>query len=466
LNAARPAPAEGVFGFWLQFEEKQQPKTVDLSGAKKITGVFMSNQIIGSRVSHSIARLFAGYLCLAAAIPFTALNSAAQTPTLWYSAGAYGTYALAGDTVVTAKTAPVGVGPGCGTPQIGASATGTVATVNHAPLVVTGVINTAASTAENTATGSSEIHGIALLGGVITADEVKAVSTTANHNGTLQLSAAGSNLVNLVVAGTVINSMPAPNTTIALPGLGDVVLNEQIASSQDSKASLTVNMIHVRITVANDLNLKVGTQIILADAHSGLARVSGPGVLDGTAFGTSVSSKLLRSTPTAEVSVGCEGNALRTNTQAGINVPGVLSSGTITNTAQGTVDQSVASSQTSSTAHAVNLLGGLVTADTVEGRASASTSDGKTFNFNATGSFVNLAVSGHPEITDSVAQDTEVTLTGIGTLYLYRVRTSANNTEVRMIEIVLAPDNVLGLPTGLDARVSDAEASLHSLDHP
>jgi hypothetical protein len=35
LNAARPASAEGVFGFWLQFEEKQQPKTVDLSGAKK-----------------------------------------------------------------------------------------------------------------------------------------------------------------------------------------------------------------------------------------------------------------------------------------------------------------------------------------------------------------------------------------------------------------------------------------------
>jgi hypothetical protein len=426
----------------------------------------MSNPKIGRTVSRSGSRLLVSSLCLAAVMSLVALNSAAQTTTQLYSAGAYGTYAFVGNVVETAKTAPVGVGAGCGTPKVGATDTATVATVNAAPLVVTGAVNSSASSAENMATGSSDIHNIVLLSGVITGDEVTAVSTTSNNNGTLQSSAAGSNLVNLIVAGTLITSMPAPNTTIALAGFGKVVLNEQISSARPSKAHLTVNMIHVYVTEENLLNIKVGTQIILADAYSGLAEVSGPGILDGSAFGTSVSSKLLRSTPTAEVGVGCEGDALRTKTQVGISVPGVLSSGTITDTAQGTVKPSEAMSQTSSTIQSVNLLGGLITADTIQGQATASTTDGSTFTFSGTGSFVNIFVSGHPEITDSVPPNTKVDLAGIGTLYLYRVLTSANNVDVRMIEVKLAPNNTLGLPTGLDAKISNAEASLHSLSHP
>jgi hypothetical protein len=426
----------------------------------------MSNPKIGGTVSRSGSRLLVSSFCLAAVMSLVALNSAAQTTTQLYSAGAYGTYAFVGKVVETAKTAPVGVGAGCGTPQVGATDTATVATVNAAPLVVTGAVNSSASSAENMATGSSDIHNIVLLAGLITGDEVTAVSTTINNNGTLQSSAAGSNLVNLIVAGTLITAMPAPNTTIALGGFGKVVLNEQISSARDSKAHLTVNMIHVYVSEENALNIKVGTQIILADAYSGLAEVSGPGILDGSAFGTSISSKLLRSTPTAEVGVGCEGDALRTKTQVGINVPGVLSSGTITDTAQGTVKPSEAMSETSSTIQSVNLLGGLITADTIEGQATASTTDGSTFTFSGTGSFVNIFVSGHPEITDSVPPNTKVDLAGIGTLYLYRVLTSANNVDVRMIEVKLAPNNKLGLPTGLDAKISNAEASLHSLSHP
>jgi hypothetical protein len=273
-------------------------------------------------------------------------------------------------------------------------------------------------------------------------------------------------VVNLIVAGTLITALPPPNTTIDLAGFGKVVLNEEITSSHPSKAQLTVNLIHVYVTEANVLNIKVGTQIILASAHSGLAEVSGPAILDGTAFGTSVSSKLLRSTPTAEVGVGCEGDKLNTKTQVGVTVPDVLSSGTITNTAQGTVKTSEAMSQTSSTVQNVNLLGGLITADVIEGQTTASTTDGSTFTFNGTGSFVNIFVSGHPEITDNVGQNTEVDLAGVGKLYLYRVLPSTNNIEVRMIEVKLAPNNILDLPTGLDVKISSSEASLHSTSHP
>jgi hypothetical protein len=420
----------------------------------------------GNTLLRLLSRLFVTSLSLAAAMSSIAINSPAQTDTQLYSAGAYGTYAYVGNVVETAKTAPVGVGPGCGTPKVGASDTATVATVNVAPLVTTGTINTSASSALNMATASSDIHNVSVLSGLIAAEEITAVSTTSNNDGTLQSSESGSTVVNLVVAGTVISALPSPNTTIDLAGFGKVVLNEEIVSSHSSKAKLTVNLIHVYITEANALNIKVGTQIILASAHSGLAEVSGPAILDGTAFGTSVSSKLLRSTPTAEVGVGCEGDELKTKTQAGVTVTGVLGSGTITDTAQGTVKPTEAMSQTSSTVQSVNLLGGLITADTIQGQATGSTTDGKTFTFNGTGSFVNISVSGHPEITDNVAQNTEVELAGIGTLYLYRVLPAANKIEVRMIEVKLAPNNTLGLPTGLDVKVSDAEASLHSTSHP
>ena len=66
--------------------------------------------------------------CLVAAMPFVATNSV-QAAFLDYTASAYGTYAFVGSTVVVGQTAPVGVGPGCGTAAINQSASGTVASV-------------------------------------------------------------------------------------------------------------------------------------------------------------------------------------------------------------------------------------------------------------------------------------------------------------------------------------------------
>jgi hypothetical protein len=246
-----------------------------------------------------------------------------------------------------------------------------------------------------------------------------------------------------------------------------VVLNEQIVSGTATSKNLTVNMIHVYVTVANNLGIPVGTQIIVAHAFSGLTQVGGPGTLDGTAFGTSVSSTTIKSSPTAPASVGCLGNALVTKTQLGINVPTVLNSGTIQDTAQGSVTTSLSSAQTTSSVQSVNLLNGTITADVVQDQANASVSPpGNTFNFSQSGSFVNLHVSGHPEITANFTGSTTVTLSGIGTLYLHRVIQGTNSITVRMIEVKLASGNILGLPTGMDIIVCSSSASLHSPAHP
>src|SRR5437762_8158064 len=403
------------------------------------------------------------FACLAAAMTFVASNSVAQF--LDYSGSAYGTYAYVGSTVTIGKTAPVGVGPGCGTPQTGLTASGTAGSLNAPPRAVTGSVNTSASTALNKVTASSDVHSVNLLAGLIVGGEVKAVSTTFKDNTGLHVSAAGSKLVGLVVAGMAQSSAPPPNTTIQLAGFGHVVLNEQIVSGTATTKRLTVNMIHVYINQSNVLGLAVGTQIVVADASSGLTGINGPASLDGTAYGTQVTGTLIKSSPTAPASVGCQGNALITNTQVGISVPNVVSSGSIFDTAQGSVTASQSSAQTTASIQNANVLNGIIKASTINAQANASTTNGVAFHFSTSGSFANLSVSGHPEITASVSANTQVTLAGIGTLYLKREIQGANNIQIRMIELILT-SSYMGLPTGTHVYVGVASASLHSPAQP
>jgi hypothetical protein len=99
--------------------------------------------------------------------------------------------------------------------------------------------------AQSTASAAS----INILSGLITADEVVAnVMSSLTGSGAVS-NAAGSTFQNLTVAGVPVTSGDAPvapNTNISLPGVGYVVLNQQIPSGDGVNSSgLTVNMIHV-----------------------------------------------------------------------------------------------------------------------------------------------------------------------------------------------------------------------------
>jgi len=109
--------------------------------------------------------------------------------------------------------------------------------------ITSGEIGTAESGAQSTASAAS----INILNGLITADEAIAnVMSSVTPSGAVS-NADGSTFTNLVVAGVTSGDGPvAPNTNISLPGVGYVVLNEQIPSGDGVTSSgLTVNMIHV-----------------------------------------------------------------------------------------------------------------------------------------------------------------------------------------------------------------------------
>ena len=86
------------------------------------------------------------------------------------------------------------------------------------------------------AVSSVTLGTVNILNGLITADGVVAMATSTIGDA----NAEGSSLGNLIVNGVQVDD-PAPNTRITLPGVGFVVLNEQIPTS----GGMTVNMIHV-----------------------------------------------------------------------------------------------------------------------------------------------------------------------------------------------------------------------------
>jgi hypothetical protein len=230
-----------------------------------------------------------------------------------FVADAYGTQATLGNVFVAGKTAVSTLGA-CGIVAPPVHDENTVASADATPLFTTGVINTTADgniLQNNTlqAMATADVHDanllITQLGGVITADEVKAVSTTTHDAAGFHTRANGSAFVNLVVAGIPIIGLPAPNTEINLLGFGRVVLNEQITRIRQTSASFTVNMIHVFIEQENILNIPVGTQIVVSHATSGLT--SGvQGTLDGQAYGTKATvARVVTSGPSALVKMSC-----------------------------------------------------------------------------------------------------------------------------------------------------------------
>ena len=389
-----------------------------------------------------------------------------------FTADAYGTYANVGNMVIAGKTAVSGLGA-CGTVSPPVHSENTVLSVNATPLVTTGVINTTADGTEPIAgtlqaMATADVHDASLLisqlGGLITADEVKAVSTTTHDSSGFHTSADGSAFVNLVVAGVPITVLPPPNTDIPLPGFGHVVLNEQITRIRPTSASFTVNMIHVFITQANILNIPIGAQIIVSHASSGLT--SGvQGTLDGVAYGTkaTVLGGVVVSGPSAKVTMPCLGTNgnLKMNEIALVQVPGLFSVGEVVDTALGTVNSTSASGELTSTVQAVDVVSSLVTASLVKADAHAL-STGGSFTFSDDGSmFVDLHVAGFPDIGDDVPPNTRLSIAGLGTLWLHRVIQRSNSIEVRMIELIVTETNIFGIDIGTDIQVAVAEASVH-----
>ena len=148
----------------------------------------------------------------------------------------------------------------------------------------------------------------------------------------------------------------------------------------------------------------------------------------------------------------------RTNSGAAVAIPGILTSGTVTDTAEGRAHLTTPSAAVTSTVEGVNLASGLVTATAV---SAAVTAIGNPPTLGDQSSFVGLSVAGFPAIGDNVAPNTKVSLAGLGTLWLHRQIKTANKITVIMVQLVVTvPSNPLGLAVGTTVNVAYASVSI------
>jgi hypothetical protein len=135
--------------------------------------------------------------------------------------------------------------------------------------------------------------------------------------------------------------------------------------------------------------------------------------------------------------------------------------GEVVDTALGTVDGTSAVGELTSTVQAVDVVTSLVTATLVKADAHASNIGG-ILTFSDDGSmFVDLHVSGFPDIGDDVPPNTRLQIVGLGTLWLHRIIQTSNSIEVRMIEVIVTEANSFGITIGTDIQVAVSEASVH-----
>jgi hypothetical protein len=383
-----------------------------------------------------------------------------------YAADAFGSYSFAGQTVMSGKSAFVVLGcrakPGTSIQSTAQSSE--QSTPEGAPAdgnAQTGSVNTSVAAIKKSglskSLSSAVANGINMLNGRITASRAKAVSATFKNGTGMHTTPAGSILSDLVVDGSTFAVSPGPNTTVTLPKVGYVILNEQASDLGGAVSFLAVNMIHVYATEPNAMGIPVGSQMIVSHAYSALKPAIG-GILGGFAYGTKLfQGASAQSGPSAIVYMPCLGTdgKVATNQAAELAQPNVFDLATINDTAQGTVTSSRATGELASTVEHVNLLAGLVTADSVRADTHASGSGG-IFSFNDGGSMLqNLVVAGR-SVSSTVAPNTQIALPGIGTLWLHRVIRLPNSIDVRMIEIDIDQANPFGLQPGSVLQVAVA----------
>lgn len=150
----------------------------------------------------------------------------------------------------------------------GGTATGTIANVTRALLISTGT-TTVTTTAVNTPTATSTrvVSSVAaprILAGLISADALIADAQAVRQSNGTVVTTDRSRFVGLKVAGLpLITSTVAPNTKVAVPGLGSVTFRKTVKTTQG------LEVVMLEITLSSSIaGLPTGTVVRVAGANA------------------------------------------------------------------------------------------------------------------------------------------------------------------------------------------------------
>ena len=375
----------------------------------------------------------------ATAIAVTATTSpagaavATKRPT--FIGSAYGSVATLGSLVHSGATSYVSE---C-TPTVNTARTNKTAALPLPQLGNVGAVTTRVSSTRTGRTVASvtttKTAATSLLGGLV---QAKAITTSARVSltGATYASASSSTLLGLTVAGRPIKANPSRNQTIALPGLGRVVLNKQTTSVAATQHTAAVTALQLVLNPGTSAMLPAGT-VVVGRANAGLHAPTYQRPY-GSAYGSTVQvGNTAASGRTAAVYLPCgAGTATSSNTIASTHLAGVLSTGTVTSSANSTDTSKATSAATRSRIASVNLVNGIVKVHAVTTEAHA-TRTGSHLTLSSRGtSLAGLTIHGKAAVIP--ARTTSRTIPGLGTLYFNRTSKTSTGISVTALQLVLS----------------------------
>jgi hypothetical protein len=332
-----------------------------------------------------------------------------------------------------------------------------------------------ASTAE--VRNTSTLLGVRVLGGLITADKVVAVAALSAKPGVINASVSGSTFVNLKIAGKTIPLSSRRNTKIGLPNIGTVTVNRVVVGGSPSGKARAVRdeVLRIEVLKANRFNLPAGSVISIGSAYARFDRGPFDAFVGGEATGSSASGKVTNALSalaarSAPLLVGCTGTDGQTLSKqvSTLNVPNILSSGVVDNTAISNFVAGGATMTVTSQVESVSLLSGLVRATSIRAVARDVVKDGKRTSSAAGSSVQGLRIGLLPII--SVPANTRLDLPGIGFLVaneqILPPANSRKRTVVNGLRIHVTTANALGLAVGTDIILGHAESAAYPVSLP
>ncbi|MCK9878963.1 hypothetical protein MXD59_24930 [Frankia sp. Ag45/Mut15] len=402
-----------------------------------------------------LRRLTAGVVSggvLAATLVGVGVGTASAVPSpLAYEQYAYGASASVGGVVTVGPLFPTGIS--CTIqPGLVATAGGLVnipGVITAAPTFQSATTAHSGPNNNQVAVTRSTVASINLLGGLVGLTGL-GVTSTAVNTGAGVASAGSVSLGALTVLGIPIplGSIGA-NTTIAIPLLGSITLNEQTVAANGIR---TIGA-HIRLLAGPN----AGLDVIIGLTQSRFLPKP-PVFITGVAYSNLIAAGPLSVNPLVAQSVPCNGGT-SSSSLAGINLPGIITAGAIT--ASGTAVPGNPTGGTSKISLAsLNLLNGLITASAITSQANVVKSPGSPPVLSSTGTqFADLTVAG-VHLPVDVAPNTAVVLPGVGYVVLNRQVQTATGLEIRAVEIVIQIGGVL--PVGAVVRLG--VASINAAD--
>jgi len=175
----------------------------------------------------------------------------------------YGTQSTGNTIAASGKTADVILPPG-GTQNLNSSSSLAVSTQ-----AITDSSYDISTPTQASAVSTSTVDGASVANGAITGN-FQSVSNSTSNGATAATSSAGT-YQNYSINNGPMQTTPAPNTQVVVPGIGNAIINEQIQTNGTTSISLTVIGLDLTVITATTFGgavLPAGTRVIVAYATS------------------------------------------------------------------------------------------------------------------------------------------------------------------------------------------------------